>query len=409
MPIKLAKQEILSKQERNCALEKKMETLEVTTEVTTEFAPAQREDRERLVQQSHDISSISWLKTGLDAIPLIVFVLNSCRQIIFVNKTAQVTLGIENVDALYGFRPGEALNCTHSSESPGGCGTSVACRSCGAVLTILDGLNGIKTTRECGLINKGNNATYNLRVTASPINLDGNLDGNTYVIVSAVDISNEKWRRMIERTFFHDVLNLIGGVKGVSELVADIAPRWLPKIKRLSKNMAEGVNDIIDEIYSQKDVLSAESNEIVVSSAKIESLNFLQKLTAIYQHHRLTVGKTIRIDSCVSRPFQSDPRLLRRIIGNMIKNAVEASQEHQEVIVGCEVKDDRLRFYVHNATFIPEDLQQQIFQRSFSTKGNDRGIGTYSIKLLGEKYLNGKVWFTSTMQEGTTFNISLPL
>jgi hypothetical protein len=371
----------------------------------TEFAPAQRESKERLSCQSQEIASLPNLKMGLDAIPLIVFVLNSCRQIVFANKTALVAMGIDNVNALYGFRPGEALNCVHGSETTGGCGTTSACKNCGAVIAILSGLQGNEDTRECSIINKSNNSTYNLKVTSSPIIQDG----ETYVIVSATDLSNEKWRRMIERTFFHDVLNLIGGVKGVSELVADITPRWLPKIKRLSKNIAEGVNDIIEEIYSQKDVLAAESNEIVISSAKIASLDFLQKLVVIYQHHRLSVGKTIRIDSCVNRPFHSDPRLLRRILGNMIKNAVEASQTDQEIVVGCKMKADRLCFYVHNETFIPETLQQHIFQRSFSTKGSDRGIGTYSIKLLGEQYLNGKVWFTSTMQQGTTFNISLPL
>jgi K+-sensing histidine kinase KdpD len=371
----------------------------------TEFAPAKREDKEHLCHQSHEIASLPNLTTGLDAIPLIVFVLNSCRQIIFANKTALIAMGIDNVNALYGFRPGEALNCVHGSETPGGCGTTSACKTCGAVLAILNGLQGNEDTRECSIINKSNNSTYNLKVTSSPITHES----ETYVIVSAIDISNEKWRRMMERTFFHDVLNLIGGVKGIAELIVDLTPRWLSKIKKLSKNMAEGVNDIIEEIYSQKDVLAAEHNEMTVSPAKIDSLDFLQKLTAIYQQHRLTAGKTIRIDSCINSPFHSDPRLLRRILGNMIKNAVEASQANQEVVVGCKMKNDRICFYIHNETFIPETLQQQIFQRSFSTKGNDRGIGTYSIKLLGEQYLNGKVWFTSTMQEGTTFYISLPL
>jgi sensor histidine kinase regulating citrate/malate metabolism len=49
----------------------------------------------------------------------------------------------------------------------------------------------------------------------------------------------------------------------------------------------------------------------------------------------------------------------------------------------------------------------QLFQRSFSTKGNGRGIGTYSIKLLTENYLKGKVSFFSNEEEGTVFSIEL--
>mgnify|MGYP006293419399 CR=1 len=37
-----------------------------------------------------------------------------------------------------------------------------------------------------------------------------------------------------------------------------------------------------------------------------------------------------------------------------------------------------------------------LFKRSFSTKGVGRGIGTYSMKLFGEKYLKGKVDFKNS-------------
>jgi sensor histidine kinase regulating citrate/malate metabolism len=63
---------------------------------------------------------------------------------------------------------------------------------------------------------------------------------------------------------------------------------------------------------------------------------------------------------------------------------------------------------VHNDNYIERETQLQLFKRSFSTKGAGRGIGAYSMKLFGEKYLNGKVWFESTQKEGTTFYISLP-
>jgi sensor histidine kinase regulating citrate/malate metabolism len=52
---------------------------------------------------------------------------------------------------------------------------------------------------------------------------------------------------------------------------------------------------------------------------------------------------------------------------------------------------------------MPPEVQLQIFQRSFSTKGKGRGVGTYSMKLLTERYLGGKLAFTSAAGEGTTF------
>ncbi|MEG2612770.1 MAG: ATP-binding protein, partial [Alistipes sp.] len=64
---------------------------------------------------------------------------------------------------------------------------------------------------------------------------------------------------------------------------------------------------------------------------------------------------------------------------------------------------------VHNHSCIPHELQDTIFQFGASAKGAGHGIGAYSIKLLGENYLHGKVWFQSTPQTGTTFFIQIPI
>ena len=58
---------------------------------------------------------------------------------------------------------------------------------------------------------------------------------------------------------------------------------------------------------------------------------------------------------------------------------------------------------------MPEAVRHQLFQRSFSTReGRGRGIGSYSVKLLTEKYLRGDVSFVSREPEGTTFFVALP-
>ena len=72
-------------------------------------------------------------------------------------------------------------------------------------------------------------------------------------------------------------------------------------------------------------------------------------------------------------------------------------------------KGDEVEFWVHNQGHMPRKVQLQVFQRSFSTKGAGRGIGTYSVKLLTERYLGGRVTFTSEPQAGTTFRIRLPV
>ena len=58
---------------------------------------------------------------------------------------------------------------------------------------------------------------------------------------------------------------------------------------------------------------------------------------------------------------------------------------------------------------IPESIQSQLFKRSFSTKGDvGRGLGTYSIKLFAERFLHGRISFTSGAEDGTVFMVDLP-
>ncbi|MCC7353132.1 MAG: ATP-binding protein, partial [Anaerolineae bacterium] len=105
----------------------------------------------------------------------------------------------------------------------------------------------------------------------------------------------------------------------------------------------------------------------------------------------------------------SDPILLGRVIGNMVKNALEAIEPGQAITLGCRIIGEGVEFWVHNPGFMPPSVQLQLFQRSFSTKGKGRGLGTYSMKLLSERYLHGSVSFTSSLETGTTFVGRYPL
>jgi sensor histidine kinase regulating citrate/malate metabolism len=93
----------------------------------------------------------------------------------------------------------------------------------------------------------------------------------------------------------------------------------------------------------------------------------------------------------------------------MTKNALEAIHEGETVRVAFARQEGGPVFRVSNPGVIPEPVQLQLFKRSFSTKAQQgRGIGTYSMKLFGERYLGGRIGFESTPENGTTFWIMLP-
>jgi signal transduction histidine kinase len=119
-------------------------------------------------------------------------------------------------------------------------------------------------------------------------------------------------------------------------------------------------------------------------------------------------GKIVIIEEDSSDTgFISDRVILQRVMINLLKNALEATPEGGSTRVGCSRQGEHVSFRVMNPAVMSREIQLQVFQRSFTTKGRGRGIGTYSIRLLTENYLKGKVGFVSNESEGTVFTITL--
>ena len=166
---------------------------------------------------------------------------------------------------------------------------------------------------------------------------------------------------------------------------------------------------IIDEIGTQRLLAQAETKELIISLQPIDCLNFIQQIALDLRFLSVAHGKKIVVDkSSPDIRINSDPVLLRRILNNMVKNALEASTEGQTITISVVQVSKNVKFSVHNPKFIPREIEMQVFMRSFSTKGTQRGLGTYSMKILGEQHLGGTVDFSTSEAEGTTFFITLP-
>lgn len=373
----------------------------------TAFAPAEKSSRDEIIAQAKVFENHLLTRHVLDHVPQAVMILNGNRQIVLANAALLSMLG-QSLDDLLGQRPGEALGCVHAGETLGGCGTTESCRHCGAVLSILAAQKGEATMGECTL-RRGCDSPesqdiqdMDLRVFASPMEVDG----QRFTIFTAHDIGHERRRRALERIFFHDILNTTGGLSGFAQLLCDSEQGHLAEHAKVVRDIT---SKLIDEITAQKDLLAAESAELRVYPALCGSKEFLQKIIQEHENHPAARGRTIKLDpGCEKVSLVTDAGLLRRVIGNMLKNALEASQPGETISAGCLHENGKLTFWVHNPQVIPHDDQLKIFSRSFSTKGPHRGLGTYGIRLLTTRYLQGEVGFSSTPEEGTRFFVTLP-
>ncbi|MCG8614612.1 MAG: HAMP domain-containing histidine kinase [Desulfobacterales bacterium] len=372
----------------------------------TDYAAPERATDDQLQADINDIRTLDLVRELTEIIPDAFVILNIYRQIVYCNPTLLTLLSLSGPDPILGKRPGEALNCVHAKEiEDGGCGTSKHCKYCGAVNAILNSQDtpGEVQTKECRLVAGAQSQAFDFSVRAKTLSL---FDRH-FTLLIVQDISAEKRRTVMERIFFHDILNTAGGIQGLVELMQEATPEELDEFL----NLAEASTiTLVEEIHAQRDILAAEQGRLHLDTHHLNAADLLNQVMATYKKHPIADGKSIFIQpGAASTDFLSDPRLLTRIIGNMVKNALEAESPDAIITMGADVQDNEIEFWVQNPCVMSEEARMQIFQRSFSTKGKGRGLGTYSIKLLGETYLGGNVGFASEEPDGTRFHIRLPL
>jgi signal transduction histidine kinase len=363
----------------------------------TERATDQTIDR-----QARLILDAGLLETFYDAMTELVLILNRQRQVVFCNSHWAQLMGAKDRRDLYGRRVGEAMGCVNS-QSSGGCGGGAGCAFCGALqATLTAGQRNQPDVREAQFLRGHPPEAMDLLVRTTPLTLAQ----EQFTIVALTDISHLKRRRALERIFFHDLLNTVASMRLISDLLVQTKPE---KLQDMAGRVGHGVRRLMEEIASQRDLMSAEGNELAVRPLEARSLELLKEVVQDYQELATPRRCRLVVDPDAQDVlFTVDITILSRVIGNMIKNAIEASEDGEVITACCKGGRSAVKFSVHNRAFIPKDIQLQLFKRSFSTKGLGRGLGTYSMLLLTEKYLKGHVSFTSTQAKGTTFTVIVP-
>jgi signal transduction histidine kinase len=375
-----------------------------TRQEETKFAPAERLDNSAIFRQSRMLEEQGLLTALYEAVMNAVVIVNAQRQIVYCNQNFADFTGFRDPRSLYGMRPGEAIGCIHSEEEAGGCGTAEACAVCGAVNSILDAQQGVLRVREAHIRKQDGTPDANIELKASPFAQDR----EKFVILSINDISDRVRRRALERVFFHDLMNTASGLKIISEELESAArtDSHLP----VQNQLINGITHLIEEIREQRSLMAAETDDLEPTIKQCRSLELLHQLTAYYQYLDIAENRLIRIAPDSSDiPFETDRTLVFRVLSNMLKNALEASGPGETVVLACRAVRGGVEFSVQNPAYMPKNIQFQVFHRAFSTKSSGRGLGTYSMKLLTEHYLGGRVSFTSSHRNGTCFRAWYPL
>jgi signal transduction histidine kinase len=376
-------------------------TANLTTRVTSSRRPiaAVKADRSRLL--------VNPLLVGmLEAIPDAAMLLDNAGRLLLGNRQLVALLGGRDVEQFVGQRPGDALGCCFTGSVGDGCGTSRWCPHCGALQAIVVSReSGCQVTREVTLFLDAQ-TTLEVEVVATPLAVEG--IAATFCVIR--DISADKRRQVLEQVFFHDVMNTVGGLRGVAELLRRDEALSAADQSHYQTWLLELLEQLAEEIDQQRKLLAAERGEFSPEMSLLSVAQLLEQVRHTYANHSVAEGRILSVAPLIDRLVVSDQTILRRILGNLVKNALEAVPTGEEVVISiAEGEAGQITFQVANPGVIPDQIQRQLFSRGVSTKAaHGRGVGTYSAKLFTERYLSGRIGFTSSCDEGTKFWITIP-
>ena len=140
-----------------------------------------------------------------------------------------------------------------------------------------------------------------------------------------------------ERSLDCNILNTAGGISSMAGMLSagDIA------FDEVKDDLAKASDTLVQEIKSQRILVAAESNALAVQWTALESGAFLDAVVQTFRNHDVARDKSLRIaPGSVRCPFVSDEALLARVVGNLVKNALEASGAGEVVTLACQADDE---------------------------------------------------------------------
>jgi signal transduction histidine kinase len=162
---------------------------------------------------------------------------------------------------------------------------------------------------------------------------------------------------------------------------------------------------------------AARIEEGKLTATKI-SVNLVDAINQIYAKHLPKAekkGQKIRLFIDTSaKSAMADQALLNAVLDNILSNAIGFGAENTDVAI--RLASDKKQFTISindKGSFIPRNDREKIFTKFFRGENSlnshhvGSGLGLYMVKAAVVAN-GGKIWFESSMKNGTTFYFTIP-
>jgi signal transduction histidine kinase len=216
------------------------------------------------------------------------------------------------------------------------------------------------------------------------------------------------WKEMAKQVA-HEIKNPLTPMKlSVQHLQKSLEEKdenWKSRFDRVARTLIEQIdslNRIADEFSTFASLERSQPETIDLEP-------IIYSVAELYKNDESPIH--IDITPSVNTKILADKNQLLRIFNNLLKNAVQATEQIPEPRVAVHVTDlpeGRILVEISdNGHGISEQDREKIFTPNFTTKSGGTGLGLAMVKRLAEQN-KGKVYFTSAEGKGTSFFLEFP-
>ena len=240
------------------------------------------------------------------------------------------------------------------------------------------------------------------------------------IAAKKAEAANEAKTEFLQR-MSHDIRTPINGIRGLVNMADHYADdmekqtEYRTKVKEASNLLLELVNDVLD-------MSKLESGEIVLEEIPFNLSSISREVFVVIE--QMAAEQNIRVvwekKEITHRDFIGSPGYVKRVMMNILSNAVKYNKENGQIYVSCvEIPSEQpemttMEFVCRDTGIgMAEEFQKHIFEPFAQEYTGSRakfagtGLGMAISKKLVEE-MGGTITFESKKGVGTTFVIRVP-
>jgi two-component system, sensor histidine kinase and response regulator len=226
----------------------------------------------------------------------------------------------------------------------------------------------------------------------------------------------EKLRDDLMKMIVHDLKSPLTSVLATIEMLmdGDFGPLTAQQRSALGDSEAKA-EDLLALIEDLLEVRRIEETALTLNLEAIAPGALLTEIVHEWGHRFQQDKATAVVEAADDAPvFQADRALIKRVVGNLIQNALTHSAHAVKLVLAVRRDGDGVLFTVSdNGPGIPPEYHEIIFRKFEQVKTpnvprvRSSGLGLAFCKLVVESH-GGRIWVQSTEGQGSAFHFSLP-